>query len=79
MHVNPSEEFILNKLRTYNHTWLFKDADEAIANYYWRKLLHEHLSMPFVYTFDTSRDDLPHQIEEAIEKIERALARGDTK
>lgn len=65
LHVNPPEEFILNKLKKFKHTWLFKDAEEAIANYYRRKPLHEHLDMPFLYTFDTSRPDLGRQIDEA--------------
>jgi predicted kinase len=75
IHVNPPEEFILNKLRTYNHTWLFKDGDEAVANYMRRKNLHENLdSIPFVYTFDTSRDDLGNQIDEATELIKSLVA-----
>jgi predicted kinase len=72
IHINPPEEFILNKLRNFKHTWLFKNADEAIANYYRRKPLHENLSQDFTYTFDTSREDLPMQIDEA-EKIIRNI------
>jgi shikimate kinase len=72
IHINPPEEFILAKLRNFKHTWLFKDADEAIANYTARKPLHEHLDMPFVYTFDTSKENLPEQLDEAVAKI-RAL------
>ncbi len=75
IHVNPPEEFILNKLRTYKHTWLFKDGEEAVANYMRRKNLHENLEgMPFVYTFDTSRDDLENQIDEAAELIRNLVA-----
>ncbi len=73
IHINPPEEFILNKLRTYKHTWLFKDADDALANYFRRKPLHENLQFPFVYTFDTSRPDLEGQLEEAVKKIETLL------
>lgn len=69
IHINPPESFILNKLKTFKHSWLFKDAGEAIANYHRRKPLHENLDMPFVYTFDTSREDLSQQIEEAVEQI----------
>lgn len=65
IHINPPESFIINKLRNYKHTWLFKDADDAIHCYQERKLLHEHLDVPFLYTFDTSREDLDLQIEEA--------------
>lgn len=71
LHVNPPEEFILNKLKNYEHTWLFKDADEAVANYFRRKPLHERLDMPFLYTFDTSRRDLENQVSEAIKLIEK--------
>ncbi|MDD5726472.1 MAG: hypothetical protein PHC53_03625 [Patescibacteria group bacterium] len=70
IHINPPESFILNKLRNYKHTWLFKNADDAIYCYQERKPLHEHLDMPFLYTFDTSRDDLDKQIEEAIKLIQ---------
>lgn len=70
IHINPPESFILNKLRNYKHTWLFKNADDAIHCYQERKPLHEHLDMPFLYTFDTSRDDLDEQIKEAIKLIQ---------
>ncbi len=73
IHVNPPEEFILEKLRTYPHTWLFKDADQAIENYYRKKPAHEKLNMPFTYVFDTSRDDLEKQISEATLKIASML------
>ncbi|KND49223.1 MAG: hypothetical protein AB203_02395 [Parcubacteria bacterium C7867-008] len=71
VHINPPEDFILNKLRTYKHTWLFKDADQAVQNYMNRKELHENLEeYPFVYTFDTSKTDLATQIAEAVAIIE---------
>lgn len=73
IHINPPESFILNKLRNYKHTWLFKNADDAIHCYQERKPLHEYLDMPFLYTFDTSRDDLGVQIEGAIEKISKRI------
>lgn len=73
IHVNPPEEFIINKLKNYPHTWLFKDAEQAIQNYYARKPLHEKLDFDFTYTFDTSRSDLGKQIDEASEKIKRKL------
>ncbi len=69
IHVNPPEAFILNKLRNYPHGRLFKDADEAIASYQRRRSLHENVDYPFVYTFDPSRADLAHQIEEAASVI----------
>lgn len=70
IHINPPESFILNKLRNYKHTWLFENADDAIHCYQERKPLHEHLDMPFLYTFDTSRDNLDEQVKEAIELIQ---------
>lgn len=70
IHINSPEDFILQKLRNFKHTWLFKNADEAIASYYCRKPLHEHLDFPFLYTFNTSHSDLPRQLEDAIGIIE---------
>jgi predicted kinase len=37
LHINPPEDFILKKLRTYNHTWLFNNGEEAVENYYRQK------------------------------------------
>ncbi len=73
IHINPPEEFILNKLRHYPHSWLFKDAEAAIRNYEARKPLHQDLQLDFAYTFDPSRPDLDAQIDEAAEIITRAV------
>lgn len=73
IHINPPESFILNKLRSFKHSWLFKDADDAIANYERRKPMHQNISFDFIYTFDTSRDDLEQQISEAEEVIKNML------
>lgn len=73
LHINPPEEFILNKLKNFQHTWLFKDADHAIRTYYHRKPLHENIKRDFLYTFDTSKPDLTDQIQEAISLIEKKL------
>lgn len=70
IHINPPESFILHKLRTYKHTWLFKNADEAIDNYFRRKPLHEQLNLPFLYTFDPSKANLHRQVDEAIHLIQ---------
>ena len=70
--INPPEDFIINKLRHYNHNWLFKDSDEAVSAYFKYKEKYgdfKNLSLPYVYTFDTSRNDLDKQIEEAAEII----------
>jgi hypothetical protein len=69
IHINPPENFILNKLNNYNHTWLFKDADEAVATYYRRKPLHQDLKLEFAYVFDTSKPDIQSQINTAVPLI----------
>jgi predicted kinase len=74
IHINPPEEFILNKLKNFQHTWLFKDAEDAIRNYEVRKQLHKNLHSDFAYTFDPSRSDLTDQIEEAISIIKRGMS-----
>ena len=53
IHINPPEEFIVNKLKNFKHSWLFKDVDDAIKNYETRKPLHQNLDFDFTYTFDT--------------------------
>jgi predicted kinase len=73
IHINPPEAFILHKLKNFKHTWLFRDADQAIENYEARKPLHEHLDLPFIYRFDTSKENLPEQIEEAALRIQQMV------
>ena len=73
IHINPPEEFILNKLRAHKDGWM--GNEELIRNYYERKPLHENLTMSFIYSFDTSRNDLPQQIDEAYEKIVHEIER----
>lgn len=69
IHINPPEEFILNKLRNFKHTWLYRDGEQAIKNYYERKSLHENLHLPYTFTFDTSADNLEEQINKAVDII----------
>ena len=65
IHINPPEEFIINKLSNLKPNWL-GTAEQMVKNYYQRKPLHEDLShFSFIYTFDTSRDDLDKQLKEA--------------
>ena len=73
LHINPPEEFIINKLRNYRHTWLFENGEAAVEGYFSRKPLHENIDLPFLYTFDTSREDLDKQIEEAVDVIRREV------
>jgi len=73
IHTNPPEEFIINKLKNFKHTWLFENADQAIENYMSRKALHQHLNIEFAYTFDTSKDNLNEQIEKGLVAIKNLL------
>lgn len=73
IHINPPEEFIINKLTNYPHTWLFKNAEEAIENYRARKPLHQNLNFNFTYTFDTSKSNMSEQIAEAVEIIKKII------
>lgn len=69
IHINTPEEVILNRLRNYEPSWLFKSPKHAVENYLNRKPLHENLVLTYIYTFDTSRDDLQEQIDKAMEII----------
>lgn len=73
IYINPPEKFIIDKLTNFKHTWLFKDADDAIENYLARKPLHRNPNFPFVYIFDTSKENLDEQINGASEIIEKNL------
>lgn len=74
IHITAPEDVVLNRLRTTDKTWLFPNAEAAIDNYNARKPLHENLTMPFVYTFKTERDDVSRQIEEAAVAIQNYLS-----
>ena len=67
IHVNPPEEFIVNKLRNYPHTWLFANGEQAVQNSLGRKKELGDLSnlVPYIYTFDTSKPNLSEQLKEA--------------
>ncbi len=71
IHINPPEEFIIQKLTNFKHTWLFKNADDAVAEYHRRKSLHQNLALQFIFTFDTSRNDLEDQIEKCVLEIKK--------
>ena len=71
IHIYAPEEVIIKRLKN-RKSWLFKDGQEALDNYYARKPLHQNLSLPYIYTFDTSRTDMEGQIEEAITLIYQA-------
>ncbi len=73
IHINPPEEFIIKKLKKHKPTWPFESSKEAIKRYFNRKPLHRNLNLPFIYEFDTSRNDLNRQIEEAISLIRKKV------
>lgn len=73
IHIDPPYGFMVDKLKNYDHTWLFRDADEAVANLERRKPLHDkHLKdIDFYFTFDTSRSNIQDQIREFVERLEK--------
>jgi predicted kinase len=76
IHINPPEEFIVNKLKNFNHSWLFGGGDEAVAGYYKYKDKYgdgTDLGIPFLYTFDTSNSNIQEQIEEAYKSIRKTI------
>ena len=76
LHINPPESFIVDKLRNFEHTWLFRNGDEAVAAYFRSKEKHGDMAKKigtFTYAFDPSRDDLHEQIEECARLIEADL------
>lgn len=74
--VNPPEEFIIKKLKTYPHSWLFNDADHALKNYFFQKQNYEQKKFSFVYTFDPSQLNLDIQISEAVSLINNSFKRN---
>lgn len=75
IHINPPEDFILNKLRAYNHSWLFKNGKEAIENYHHQKQkrLEEKTHFDFLASIDTSRSDLADQIRNVVSLVIKEL------
>lgn len=73
IHINPPEEFIINKLNNYSHTWLFKDAEHAVKSFSSNQKGFTPPDVHFVYTFDPSRNDLPEQLRQGALAIEREL------
>jgi predicted kinase len=71
--IDPPEEFIINKLRAYQHTWLFRNGDHAVERYRVHKEAVKKDGIPFLYTFDPSRGNLSEQVDEAVELIRRGL------
>jgi predicted kinase len=73
IHINPPEEYIIEKLQNYNHTWLFKDGKHAVERYFVRKSEVKKEGIPFIYEFDTSKNDLQEQVDKAADLIKAQL------
>lgn len=73
IHINPPEEFVINKLKNYPHTWLFRDADHAVENFLTNQKEFVLPSVHFVYTFDPSKENLSEQIEQGTLAIKQEL------
>lgn len=76
IHVNPPEKYILDKLRNYKHTWLFRDADEAFQNYFQQKETRQRddHDIAYLYEIDTSQADLSPQIQELARLITQTVS-----
>ena len=79
LHVNPPEDFILNKLRNHPPTWLASDGEIMVKNYFDQKELRKRQLFPhkFLFTFDTSRPDILKQIEDATLVIKEKISKKD--
>jgi predicted kinase len=72
IHINPPEEFILNKLRNYKgEQWLTTDQEEMVQNYFERKFLHTGIieNIKFDFEVDTSSKDLDKIINDLASSI----------
>ncbi|MFA5987328.1 MAG: AAA family ATPase [Candidatus Paceibacterota bacterium] len=70
-HLNTPEEYILEKFKKHEPSWLADNPQVMIDNYFVQKERREKENTQFSYdfTFDTSRPDLDKQIDDCIEKI----------
>ena len=73
IHINPPEEFIIRMLQQRDKNWLFENKEAAIEKYYSNKETFTLPNLPFVYTFDTSKEDFSKQLEECIKAIEKVF------
>lgn len=73
IHINPPEKFIISNFKRPKPTWLFKDFKDIKENYLERKSLHKNFNLPFIYTFDPSRNDFDHQLNEFISIIKKKV------
>jgi len=73
VHINPPEKFIIKNFKRPKPTWLFKDFKDIKKNYLDRKSLHKNLNLPFIYTFDPSRDDFNDRLNEFISILKKEV------
>lgn len=76
IHINPPESFIIEKLKNYQHDWLFRDSEHAVESFLHYKETFVLPDLPFAYTFDPSRADLPEQLGAGVRAIEKILSNG---
>ncbi len=75
LHITAPEEFIFEKFRKHPPTWLADNPQTMIDNYLAQKEARakENTKFDFIFTFDTSKEDLPDQIEYCCKRIEAHL------
>ncbi|MEK7530443.1 MAG: AAA family ATPase [Patescibacteria group bacterium] len=79
IHINTPESVILERLENYKPSWLFTDGEHAVKEYFRNKEHNKDMlkeNFPFLYTFDTSRDDVARQIDDAAALIQAAVDGG---
>ncbi|HMO78218.1 MAG TPA: AAA family ATPase [Candidatus Paceibacterota bacterium] len=72
IHINPPEEFIIQKLSNLTPNWL-GTAQEMVENYRERKSLHKDFDLDFTVIFDTSQPDIQNQIENSVSMVEQKV------
>jgi len=71
VHINTPEEYIFEKFKNHPPSWLANSPQTMINNYHAQKekRIKENTHFDFLYTFDTSKQNVSEQIGECIEKI----------
>jgi hypothetical protein len=68
IHIVASEKTILDRLENPRPDRWYS-GPKAVENYLARKMLHQNLTMPFSYTFDTDQNNFDDQIQELVKII----------
>jgi predicted kinase len=75
VHITTPVKFIENKLRNYPHTYLFRNADEAIARLHEREETHKSLpSLSFIHTVDVSSEGFHQEVDMLALKIRNNIS-----